>query len=107
MSPPPILSFLNSLSPTNFIPYIVIKASIPDRIFSAVTSNPKKINSNIIIIIQDDATISSSIIIYSISLTIITISDDMNIRLIISSFVNPKEWYAVIYNAPVTISTIR
>ena len=38
---------------------------------------------NIIIIIQDDAIISSNIIMYSISLIITTIKDDIKIKLII------------------------
>ena len=36
---------------------------------------------------------------YSISLIITTIKDDIKIKLIINSFVKPNEWYAVQYNA--------
>ena len=40
ISPPPILSLLNSLSPSNFIIYIVAKAKTADSTFSAVKVNP-------------------------------------------------------------------
>ena len=40
ISPPPILSLLNSLSPSNFIIYMVAKAKTADSTFSAVKVNP-------------------------------------------------------------------
>lgn len=87
--------------------YIVIKAKIADKILLTVNSKPNNDKYNIIIIIQDDAITSSNIIMYSISLIITTIKDDIKIKLIINSFVKPNEWYAVQYKAPVTISTIK
>ena len=71
--------------------YIVIKAKIADKILLTVNSKPNNDKYNIIIIIQDDAIISSNIIMYSISLIITTIKDDIKIKLIINSFVKPNE----------------
>lgn len=73
------------------ITYIVIKAKIADKILLTVNSKPNNDKYNIIIIIQDDAIISSNIIMYSISLIITTIKDDIKIKLIINSFVKPNE----------------
>ena len=91
ISPPPILSLLKRWSPINLITYIVIKAKIADKILLTVNSKPNNDKYNIIIIIQDDAIISSNIIMYSISLIITTIKDDIKIKLIINSFVKPNE----------------
>ena len=71
--------------------YIVIKAKIADKILLTVNSKPNNDKYNIIIIIQDDAITSSNIIMYSISLIITTIKDDIKIKLIINSFVKPNE----------------
>ena len=91
ISPPPILSLLNRWSPINLMTYIVIKAKIADKILLTVNSKPNNDKYNIIIIIQDDAITSSNIIMYSISLIITTIKDDIKIKLIINSFVKPNE----------------
>ena len=78
-------------SPINLMTYIVIKAKIADKILLTVNSKPNNDKYNIIIIIQDDAITSSNIIMYSISLIITTIKDDIKIKLIINSFVKPNE----------------
>ena len=78
-------------SPINLMTYIVIKAKIADKILLTVNSKPNNDKYNIIIIIQDYAITSSNIIMYSISLIITTIKDDIKIKLIINSFVKPNE----------------
>ena len=80
ISPPPILSLLKRRSPINLITYIVIKARMAAKILLTVNSKPNNDRYNIIISIQDEAIISSNIIIYSISLIMIIIKDDMNPR---------------------------
>ena len=90
ISPPPSDSCLKIRSPSFFISSIVINAPTPDKTHNEVLYSPISNISTIIMAVMAKINTSSKIIIYSMSLMMIVIRLETNIKAVINFSSKPK-----------------